>query len=68
MRIAVCNFCPNTFNRPKHSHRFTCDACQKRRKYQSARAWFLAKPIEERRAYYREQQRKEKARILRRAA
>jgi hypothetical protein len=65
VRIVVCNFCPNTFNRPKHSHRFTCDACQKKRHYKSARAWLLSKPIDERRSYYRLQQRKEKARLLR---
>jgi hypothetical protein len=54
VRIVVCNFCPNTFNRPKRSHR---------------RQWLLSKPIDERRSYYRLQQRKGKMRLLvRRAA
>lgn len=67
MTICVCRFCPNTFNRPKHSHRFTCDVCQRRRKYESARRSFLALPVKKRRAIYRHNQQVEKARHLKRA-
>lgn len=66
-----CANCPNTFTRLPRSRRFLCDDCRPHHRRTSKRlathAWRQRMPLVERREFYRQQQRNEKARVLHRA-